>query len=1334
MSIMALSQPKFLLDSACNVHTTNDRSLLINTTPANPNQLVKVGNQHLTGVEYWGTMILKCMDEDNSSEPYELILNNVAYIPKFENLISSSLLIYSGQIKPLYQDWDHIILELVSSGRKIRVQGYNHCYPIQIININGNEAQALAVLKDNTNPINQTKLNSIKLLHKQLGHISLQSMIKLIKNNAITNLNDSIKIDELIKISDLECVICALGKGHRQPFKGNQSNNTIKAKHTMFRIHADITGPMNQQNQTIINGLKNYNYYSVVVDEYSKYIFGKPIQFKHETDTHLMEIIRHFEKLTQNPVVFIRCDGGGEYKSAEFLEFLSGQGIVKESTTSYTPQHNGKAERTMRTLADIARSIMIHSNTPTILWSLAYNAAAFIYNRTHITTITIQSESDTATKIINKTPYELIYGIKPSISYLKSFGCNVTYNNNNDKNKTKLDQRQFQGIMLGYDLDSNSRQTIYYILDYDNLTLIRTRDVIFFENDYTLMNSLRIKIADQLNVNIQQLRKADEQFYQQWVWNNYKHDNDIINELTQVSLISENQNKNLNLNDINHDIIDHDTNMINDHATNVNSNEDVEMSLTNSNVNNNNSTYNNPIYYENENILIGYQMNDTAHRERWLKTYIKPIVNNAKQISRMKSTISIHPKSNKIPWNKISKDEKEFLKVCAEFVPNKLGNIQNNIQQSDTEVAKPRVIHNPNPLNSINYESKELLQEGHDVFGDAPLSNPSEIKELINNSNNNNNNNNNNDSNNINNINETIILQAHSVITHENSELISMSVNQLSGSNAMGEFEPKTYREAMNCNEKQQWKIAMDQEINALENNSTWTLVSQLPAGRKVIPCKWVYKIKYDENGLPVRYKARLVVKGFMQVYGVDYNETYAPVMKYDSLRLLLAIACIFNLEIKQFDVDNAFLNALLNEDIYMQQPEGYIKSNSPTAVLKLFKSLYGLKQAPYEWNGDINDTLISLKFIRCASDSCVYYYENTFSGKPILVGLFVDDIIICYDSSDELTWLKLKTKILKKYKIKDLGNAKFILGIRIIRDRSKKILKLDQSAYIDKILNKFDMKGFTQSPASRPGTDVMNLKFEPNESILTEHLINRYQQMVGSLNYAAISTRPDLSHAVSICARYASKPQSKHMDAVNQIYSYLSGTINKSLIMSGNHSYYQNNNYNNNNKYSTDEIELNAYADSDHGGDPEERKSTTGYLVQLNNSCLISWYSKKQTSVARSSCEAEIIAYGECIKQLQWLRNFLQEIKINYTNKSNSKPIKLFCDNSSSIIIGHKDLSDSKTKHIAVNYNYVKLLIIQKIIDIQWISSQYQLADVLTKALARIKFKELTDKIMGEC
>ncbi|MGZ8855045.1 MAG: reverse transcriptase domain-containing protein [Nitrososphaeraceae archaeon] len=488
--------------------------------------------------------------------------------------------------------------------------------------------------------------------------------------------------------------------------------------------------------------------------------------------------------------------------------------------------------------------------------------------------------------------------------------------------------------------------------------------------------------------------------------------------------------------------------------------------------------------------------------------------------------------------------------------------------------------------------------------------------------------------------------------------------------------------------------------------------------GRKAIPCKWVYKIKYNENGKPVRYKARLVVKGFMQKYGVDYNETYAPVMKYDSLRLLLAIACILDLELKQFDVDNAFLNAVLNEEIYMQQPEGYINSKFPNAPLKLMKSLYGLKQAPYQWNDDINETLIKLGFKRCASDSCVYYYENTFTGKPILIGLFVDDIIVCYDIADEISWLTIKSNITQKYKIKEMGDAKFILGIRIIRDRDNRTLKLDQSAYIDKILNKFDMKGYKHLPAFRPGTKVMDLKFDENEPILPQQFINRYQQMVGSLNYAAISTRPDISHAVSVSARYASKPQAKHVDAVNQVYSYLTGTIDKQLIMRSNNS---------------QTIELSAYADSDHAGDPEERKSTSGYIIQINN-CTISWYSKKQTSVARSTCEAEIIAYGEAIKQLQWLRNFLQEIKLSYTNQSNSNAIKLYCDNGSSVILGYKDLADSKTKHIAVNYNYVKLLIGQRIIDIQWIPSNDQLADILTKALERIKFKQLTDKIMGEC
>jgi hypothetical protein len=367
---------------------------------------------------------------------------------------------------------------------------------------------------------------------------------------------------------------------------------------------------------------------------------------------------------------------------------------------------------------------------------------------------------------------------------------------------------------------------------------------------------------------------------------------------------------------------------------------------------------------------------------------------------------------------------------------------------------------------------------------------------------------------------------------------------------------------------------------------------------------------------------------------------------------------------------------------------------------------------------------LLNLGFTRCASDSCIYYYYGTNSTKPILIGLFVDDILACFKKEDESIWNRLKNQITSKYKIKDMGDAKFILGIRIIRDRSKGILKLDQSAYIDKILNKFDMKGFTKSPCKKPGTDVMSLKFDGTKSILPMELINRYQQMVGSLNYAAISTRPDIMHAVSVCARYASKPQSKHLDAVNTIYSYLSGTINKPLVMKcdGN-----------------SEIELVCYADSDHAGEPEERKSTTGFLIQINN-CLISWYSKKQTTIAKSSCEAEIIAYGEAVKQVVWYKNFLQELKLAYCNsidnkkKNVNKPIKVYCDNASAVTIGHKDLADSKTRHIAVNYHFVKLLHKENVIDVQWIPSKDQIADIFTKSLNRIKLKYLIDKIMGEC
>jgi hypothetical protein len=219
-------------------------------------------------------------------------------------------------------------MELTATSRKVRVNAYKGIYPLYIEAINKVESQALVTLRENSTPIHPDQLNKIITLHERLGHISPTKLVNLINNKAIDGI-DSVNITELNKIVNLECETCSLGKGHRTRFS-NKSNYQIKASRKLFRLHADITGPIKLENQNIINGLGNYKYYSIIVDEYTGFISGRPIINKSDTDSHLKDTILYLETLTQQSVVFIRCDGGGEYKSTELLNLFKSKGIRKQ--------------------------------------------------------------------------------------------------------------------------------------------------------------------------------------------------------------------------------------------------------------------------------------------------------------------------------------------------------------------------------------------------------------------------------------------------------------------------------------------------------------------------------------------------------------------------------------------------------------------------------------------------------------------------------------------------------------------------------------------------------------------------------------------------------------------------------------------------------------------------------------------------------------------------------------------------------------------------------------------------------------------------------------------
>ena len=418
--------------------------------------------------------------------------------------------------------------------------------------------------------------------------------------------------------------------------------------------------------------------------------------------------------------------------------------------------------------------------------------------------------------------------------------------------------------------------------------------------------------------------------------------------------------------------------------------------------------------------------------------------------------------------------------------------------------------------------------------------------------------------------------------------------------------EPGTYEDAITCSESNEWKKAIEEELNAHKKNVTWTVMKK-NNNMNVIDAKWIFKKKKNEKGEVKKYKARLVARGFNQEYGIDYLETFAPVLKIKSLRLIIALSATTTRRIEQLDVKTAFLNADVHEDIYVLPPVGMNVKND--SVLKLNKALYGIKQAPREWNVNINSFFVRLGYKQCKKDPCIYVRIST-RGNIMILGLFVDDIITSYDVRDEQEWNNVKKQMMAQYDLTDIGDVHHILGMRVTRTHEN--IFIDQETYIHEKLKTFNMsecKG-----VSTPG-DVNVMLNDSSESANA----NLYRSIVGSLIYASTSTRPDITHAVNVTSRFMHAPTETHMRAAKRILRYLIDSTNYALKY---------NNQNNNN-----DTTITAYCDADWGGDKVDRKSTTGYCVYVNDN-LISWNTKKQTTVALSTAEAELMAIVEAVRK----------------------------------------------------------------------------------------------------
>ncbi|KAK1431723.1 hypothetical protein QVD17_08300 [Tagetes erecta] len=451
----------------------------------------------------------------------------------------------------------------------------------------------------------------------------------------------------------------------------------------------------------------------------------------------------------------------------------------------------------------------------------------------------------------------------------------------------------------------------------------------------------------------------------------------------------------------------------------------------------------------------------------------------------------------------------------------------------------------------------------------------------------------------------------------------------------------------------------------------------------------WLFRHKFKPDGTLDRYKARLVVNGKSQTLGIDCDETFSPVVKPATIRTVLSIGLSKSWPIHQLDVKNAFLHGNLNETVYMHQPAGFVDPNAPRSVCKLKRSLYGLKQAPRAWFERFSKFIIQKGFKGSACDNSLFVYHK--GGDMAYLLLYVDDIVLTA-SSDALLRSIIRT-LSYEFAMKDLGPLHHFLGIQVTRDTQR--LFLSQSQYASDIIHRASMSSC--NPCATP-VDTGS-KLSANDGPLLEDG-TLYRSLAGALQYLTF-TRPDISYAVQQVCLFMHAPRKPHLAFLHRILRYIKGTLDYGLRLTA-----------------SSITSMTSYSDADWGGCPDSRRSTSGYCVYLGNN-LVSWSSKRQPTISRSSAEAEYRAVANAVAETAWLRNLLLELHVMIPRAT-----VVYCDNISAVYLSGNPVQHQRTKHIEIDIHFVREKVRMGHIRVLHVPAPYQYADIFTKGLPRHLFQ----------
>lgn len=514
--------------------------------------------------------------------------------------------------------------------------------------------------------------------------------------------------------------------------------------------------------------------------------------------------------------------------------------------------------------------------------------------------------------------------------------------------------------------------------------------------------------------------------------------------------------------------------------------------------------------------------------------------------------------------------------------------------------------------------------------------------------------------------------------------------------------DPTSLKDALASPFAAQWRSALEEEFSSIKSLGVYNLIPRgdVPGNRRIMHGKPVFRLKMDENGAPVRFKVRWVCKGYEAVWGQDYYSTTSPTMRLESFRVLLHLAASLDWDIHQVDVKTAFLYGTLpdNEICYMEQPRGFEAPGKEDWVWELRKGLYGMPQGGRTWNRTMHDHLTSVGFARVPSEYCLYH--RTTSEGTVITGVHVDDFIAI--ASSPAAGALFKADLRREWTISDLGEARFCIGIAIERDRAARTVRISQTALIDRVIAQFGMSD--AHPAITPMETDCNLSRSKDSPVSDDDKAAArswpYRALVGSLNYIAVGSRPDISFAVQQLSQFLDCYGRNHWEAAKRVVRYLKGTRTLSLHLGGPRTAF-----------------LLGYTDSNHARCLDSRKSVGGYCYSLGTG-MVSWAAPKQGSPADSTTEAEYVAASEASKEAVWLRSVLASI-----GHPQDRPTPLAVDNSGAINLSADPSHHSRTKHIDIKYHILRDHVASDKLFVYWLPTDDNVADILTKPLPGPKF-----------